>query len=163
MDAQRVADTRPSKELTMLEITHVLRERSTCNRLHVGAIVTDPGMTTILGIGYNGTARGLPNGCDRETVGDCGCVHAEANALLKCTYAQLLGSRLFTTTTPCSDCAKLIINAGCADVFAGERYRSDSGVVLLLTARIRVMLYTGDDMWSNMDDIVNAELGTDVF
>ena len=115
-----------------------LAQRSTCARAHVGAVVTDASMLQVLGIGYNGNARGFRNGCDRPLeVGNCGCIHAELNALLKAP-GMVLGKRLFTTVAPCAACAKSIINANVSEVFVRDAYRSEAGLVLLQQAGVRV-------------------------
>lgn len=114
---------------SMLEIAVTLSKRSTCSRAAVGACVTDPEMLQILGIGYNGNARGLDNDCDRPTAGSCGCVHAELNALLKAP--GLVAKRLFTTHAPCINCAKAILNGGVISVAYIVRYRDPAGVELL--------------------------------
>jgi dCMP deaminase len=48
------------------------------------------------------------------------------------------GAELYTTTCPCFDCAKLIIQAGISKVYYCEDYRDMSGVELLGTAGIEV-------------------------
>ena len=69
--------------------------------------------------------------------GDCGCIHAEANALIKAPFHQ--GPlTLYTTVSPCRDCAKLIINSAVTKVFYLEQYRSDAGLILLKKGEIAV-------------------------
>ena len=48
------------------------------------------------------------------------------------------GAELYTTTCPCFDCAKLIIQAGIKKVYFCEDYRDMSGVALLETANIEI-------------------------
>lgn len=62
--------------------------------------------------------------------GDCGCIHAEANALIKAPFHQgpLV---MYTTLSPCRDCAKLIINSAVTRVFYSELYRDPAGILLL--------------------------------
>lgn len=74
---------RLTQEEACLRMAEVLAVRSTCSRLAVGALVTDPAMTNIYAMAYNGAARGLANGCETQTPGACGCCHAEMNALVK--------------------------------------------------------------------------------
>jgi dCMP deaminase len=129
---------RPKIEVVMLRFAELLADRSTCSRLHVGAVVTDAAMLQVLGIGYNGNARGLPNKCDRpNTKGRCGCVHAEANALLK-SPGVVPHKVLFCTSAPCAPCAKLALNAGIARVFFRIPYRGDEGVKLLERGGVQV-------------------------
>ena len=65
-------------------------------------------------------------------------LHAESNALAKISKSTLSsnGADLYTTTCPCFDCAKLIIQSGIKRVFYSEDYRDMSGVALLEKAGI---------------------------
>jgi dCMP deaminase len=119
----------------MLRIAAVLSHRSTCARARVGAVVTDHEQLQILGIGYNGAARGLINGCASNLPGMCGCVHAELNALLKAPGA-LATKWLFTTHSPCVNCARAIANGGIAHVVYLEAYRIPAGLELLSAAGV---------------------------
>lgn len=67
-------------------------------------------------------------------------LHAESNALAKISKSTLSsdGADLYTTTCPCFDCAKLIIQSGIKRVFYSEDYRDMSGVDLLKRAGIEV-------------------------
>jgi dCMP deaminase len=128
--------------------------RSTCSRLHVGAVLARD--TRIIATGYNGAVAGMPH-CDHTcrcpavmvTSGDhaavCGLitpctlsVHAEANALaFAARYGvATLGAHLYVTHAPCAPCARLLVNAGVAGVWYGERYRSHEGLDLLTAAGI---------------------------
>ena len=84
----------------------------------------------IVGIGYNGNARGLDNDCDTAEPGFCGCIHAEVNALLKAPY-QGGPYVLYTTCSPCVPCAKLILNSAVKVVYYAEAYRDIAGITLL--------------------------------
>lgn len=129
-------------------------ERGTCSRLQVGTVVALDGR--ILVTGYNGTPAGMPH-CNHDCrcsmvvrsghVEDCPAgkpcltaVHAEANVV---AYAarhgiMLNGAELYTTDTPCLNCAMLIINAGIITVFAAREYRDKSGTELLKQAGVEV-------------------------
>lgn len=122
---------------SMLRIAAILSHRSTCRRARVGAVVTDSEHLQILGIGYNGSARGLRNGCESDTPGACGCVHAELNALLKAPGAQP-DKWLFTTHSPCISCARAIANSGITHVIYLGAYRDASGIALLEQVGIAV-------------------------
>ena len=73
-----------------MRMAEELAKRSTCGRLQVGTVVTDQLLENVLAIGYNGNAKGLPNRCDSDQPGNCGCIHSEQNALIK-AGAQLPG------------------------------------------------------------------------
>lgn len=130
-------DKRISAEEAMMQCAEVLAQRSTCIRNQVGVIVTDSYMLQILGIGYNGNAKGLANVCDQREP-PCGCVHAELNALLKAPGATM-DKHVFTTVAPCGPCAKAIINSGVSTVYFRKPYRTATGVGFLLQAKIIVI------------------------
>ena len=118
---------RPSLSECMLNTAAVFAERSSCSRLKVGVVITNQEMTTIESVGYNGGAKGAQNGCDRHEPGNCGCLHAEMNALIKMNY-HTAGKRMFLTHSPCPMCAKAIVNGGIREVTFREKYRVESGL-----------------------------------
>lgn len=60
---------RPSRDDTLMEVAGIFARRSTCSRLHVGAVFSRDGR--ILVTGYNGAPKGLPH-CNHE----CTCADA---------------------------------------------------------------------------------------
>lgn len=122
---------RPSWDEYFLEIAKVVSQRSTCDRLHVGAVIVKNNV--ILSTGYNGAAKGLAH-CDdagHEIVdGHCvRTVHAECNAILQAARhgASIDGATLFVTHSPCYDCFKMIVNAGIIKVVYGDLYKGRYG------------------------------------
>lgn len=95
---------------TMMNIAHEMTAMSTCQRgQHACVLVSRD--RRILATGYNGPASRLPNRCHRpDEPGRCGCVHAEANAVVQ----PRLGDPhfAFITAAPCESCAQLLVNAG---------------------------------------------------
>jgi len=76
-------------------------------------------------------------------------LHAESNALMKLAKTTMSSkdSVLFTTTSPCFDCAKLIIQSGVKEVFYCEAYRDMTGIALLERAGIpanQVIVWNND-------------------
>jgi deoxycytidylate deaminase len=69
---EAVPDRIPLEEVYM-RMAEELAKRSTCARSQVGSVITTGDLTQVLGIGYNGNARGLPNACDGVEPGKCGC------------------------------------------------------------------------------------------
>jgi len=74
-EPDQVPDRIPLEEVYM-RMAEELAKRSTCARLQVGSVITTGDLTQVLGIGYNGNARGLPNRCDSDQPGNCGCFGA---------------------------------------------------------------------------------------
>lgn len=120
-----------------LRFAESISNLSTCNRLQVGAVITDKFLEHVFSVGYNGNARGEPNRCDDpEEPGNCGCLHAETNALIKCQEHDR-EKVLFVTTSPCLQCAKLIVNSGFSRIFFTKPYRSpEKSIDLLLRSKI---------------------------
>src|SRR5690348_2489503 len=132
-------DRIPLEEVYM-RMAEELAKRSTCARLQVGTVIATPDLTQVLGIGYNGNARGLPNRCDTTTPGACGCLHSEQNALIK-AGAQLPGKVMFVSASPCVMCAKMAINANVARVYYREAYRDPAGLDTLRQGGVEVIQY----------------------
>lgn len=126
---------RPSLAQVYMKFAVNLSGRSTCLRSKVGSVITTRDFEQVLAIGYNGNAKGLPNKCDRDEPGNCGCIHAEVNALVKCGR-QHPDKIMFTTLSPCEMCAKLIVNAGFSKVFYAEEYRRPDGLIILRECKI---------------------------
>lgn len=137
--------------LLMAEISG---KRSKANRLQVGAMIVN--RDQLVSDGYNGMPSGLegddevceeyvmPEDYDgRDGIGGPPdpeirtkkmLLHAEANAILKAArYGRtpLEGSTLYTTYSPCPDCAKLIGQAKIKRVVFRWHYRLPEGVEML--------------------------------
>jgi len=123
-----------------MRMAEELAKRSTCTRLQVGTVITDAQLENVLGIGYNGNAKGLPNRCDSTVPANCGCIHSEVNALIKAPGA-VKDKVMFVTNSPCVMCAKLIINSGVTHVFYRTPYRDPTGVELLNEAGLAPVEY----------------------
>lgn len=83
----------------------------------VGAVIVDS-LRRQVGSGYNGFPRGVRDDPERyldKMVKLKMVVHAEANAILN-SVTRINGCTLYSTTFPCSECAKLIIQTGIAKV-----------------------------------------------
>jgi dCMP deaminase len=67
-------------------------------------------------------------------------LHAESNAITKLAKSTQSSkdSTLYTTASPCVDCAKLIIQSDICRVVYGELYKNSDGIDLLKKAKIQV-------------------------
>jgi len=134
--AARVA-ARPTFDRLLLDFAQALSQRSTCRRLQVGCVIASADHRRVYAIGYNGSAAGGPNDCDSAEPGKCGCVHAEANACIKCDVAGELPKVVYVTDLPCVMCAKFLINMGGVQrVLYGRDYRIRDGLEWLRRAGI---------------------------
>jgi hypothetical protein len=93
---------RPSFESIYLGLAFSLAQRSTCQRLKVGTVITSTDFRKVLAVGYNGNATGLPNTCDRDEAGNCGCLHSEENAVINCDTPRHIEKYVFVTHMPCA-------------------------------------------------------------
>ena len=115
-------------------------ENSYCTRRKVGALIVKDKM--IISDGYNGTPAGFENVCELEDGTTKPYVlHAEANAITKIARSgnSSEGATIYVTTSPCIECAKLIIQSGIKRVVYSEKYRSEDGIALLERANIEVV------------------------
>ena len=131
MDKQEILDSR------YLRMAQIWAENSYCKRRQVGAIIVKDKM--IISDGYNGTPVGFENVCEDENDHTKPYVlHAEANAITKVAQSNNSsnGATLYVTSSPCIECAKLIIQAGIKRVVFGEIYRLTDGIDLLKRAGI---------------------------
>lgn len=111
--------------------TAELARLSTCNRLHVGSCLIRSDFSGIAAVGYNGPPRGIDNAACRNSKGSCGCIHAEANSLMKLVFPET-GLTLLTTLAPCEHCAGLIVNSARVDaVVYGDEYRDPTGLNII--------------------------------
>jgi dCMP deaminase len=144
---------RPSWDEYFSRIAVEVSKRSTCLRRHVGAIlVLDK---RILATGYNGAPRGLRHcleaGCLREKHGVpsgqrhelCRGLHAEMNVLIQAAShgIRVEGATLYSTSFPCSLCAKMIINGGIRRVVAQSDYADALAKELLGEAKIKTEIF----------------------
>lgn len=122
-----------------IRMAKIWAENSYCKRRQVGALLVKN--KTIISDGYNGTPTGFANVCEDETGHTYPYVlHAEANAITKIARSgnNSEGATLYVTTSPCIECAKLIIQAGITRVVYSENYRLADGLELLKAAGITV-------------------------
>lgn len=103
----------------------------------VGALLVKDKM--IISDGFNGTPQGFENICeDEEGHTKSYVLHAEANAITKVAQSgnSSKDATLYVTTSPCIECAKLIIQSGIRRVVFSELYRLTDGVELLQRAGV---------------------------
>lgn len=107
---------RYSRENMFMDMARAASKRSTCSRLNVGSLVVQD--HNVVSFGYNGAPSGAAhcagNDCPGMTPGMCPALHAEHNALTKALTIIGEGKEveLYTTHSPCGDCALLIRNHG---------------------------------------------------
>ena len=107
-----------------MQMAELAAKRSTCLRRQIGAILVRD--QKVLATGYNGAPSGLDHcldiGCIRQQLNIpsgmrhemCRAVHAEENCMLQAAKhgVAINGATMFCTASPCSMCAKSMVNAG---------------------------------------------------
>ena len=116
-----------------LDIAQRISEMSHDTDHKVGTVIVKD--NNILAFGFNGMPAGMDNNCKsangstRQEV-----IHAEANAI--CKLAKSTGSSedatLYSTLSPCMECAKLIMQSGINRILFRETFKDDAGILLLL-------------------------------
>jgi len=115
-----------------LDVANRIGLLSYSKRSQVGAVLVKE--DNIIAFGYNGTPRGFENSCeDEDNVTKREVLHAESNAIAKVarTTSSSEGSTLYTTLSPCYDCAKMIHQAGVVRVVYEHTYRDEDGMDFL--------------------------------
>jgi len=123
-----------------LEMARIWAQNSYCKRRQVGALIVKDKM--IISDGYNGTPSGFENHCeDEEGKTKPYVLHAEANAITKVAKSSNSSENatLYVTTSPCLECAKLIIQSGIRRVVFCDKYHKEDGLQLLLRASIEIV------------------------
>ena len=134
------ADKQTLLDIRYLRMATIWSENSYCKRRKVGALLVKGNM--IISDGYNGTPSGFENCCeDKEGRTFPYVLHAEANAITKVAKSNNSsdGSTLYVTSSPCTECAKLIIQAGIKRVVFSEFYRLQDGIDLMNRAGIETV------------------------
>jgi len=127
-----------------MKAAEVYAQLSSAKRLQVGAVIVKD--NRIISIGYNGMPSGWTNECEHtdeygfNAVTKPEVLHAETNAIAKVARSgeSCEGATLYTTHSPCLDCAKLIYQAGITRIVWRNEYKSSKGNVFLVTAGVDV-------------------------
>lgn len=145
---------RPSWNKYFMMMADVVKSRADCTRRQVGSLIVRD--FRIISTGYNGTPHKIKNcseggclRCQRRDKGEikgyeyeesCVCIHAEQNAIIQAAYQGIStnGGTLYSTTNPCSSCAKIIANAGIIKVVCKIEHHDLEGIKLLKKAGIVV-------------------------
>lgn len=144
---------RPSWDNYFMDMAEVVKNRSTCLRRHVGAVIVKD--KRILATGYNGAPSNTPHcdktGCYRqennipsgERAELCRGTHAEQNAMLQAAYhgVSIKDSTMYVTLQPCILCAKMAINAGVNRIVFKGIYPDKLSLDMLSEAGIELVNY----------------------
>ncbi|MBO7695394.1 MAG: cytidine deaminase [Methanobrevibacter sp.] len=131
---------RISKKEYYLKIAETVSLRSTCLKRNYGCIIVKN--DEVISTGYNGSARGEVNCCDKMECprinkphntgdySDCPAVHAEQNAMLSAARKDMIGATMYLCgmegnqhieTEPCPICWRMIKNSGIKKVITHDK------------------------------------------
>jgi len=141
---------RPTWDEYFINIADLVKERSTCLRRKVGAVIVLN--NRILTTGYNGAPPGARHceevGCLREIMkipsGErhelCRALHAEQNAVIQAAKhgISIDGATVYTTTYPCVICAKILIASGVKRIVYKSGYPDELSRKFLLESGIEM-------------------------
>lgn len=135
-----------------MDLAFTVRERSTCARRQVGAVLVKE--KNIISTGYNGSPTGMENcmymdNCIRAKKGiNSGelpdytfASHAEANAIAQAAKSGVstAGAEIFITNFPCSTCLKLIKQAGVSKVYFRDDYDDNFSKIIAKEMKIEIV------------------------
>lgn len=129
-------------------------ERSKDPNTSVGACIVSSD-NKILTLGYNG----MPIGCsddeypwerdDEDPLANkyAYVCHAEMNAILNYTGADMKGAKLYVTLFPCNECTKAIIQKGIKEViYMSDKYKDSTATIaakrMFASAGVKLRQYT---------------------
>jgi len=146
-----------------MKIAELFSERSTCTKIKVGSVITRK--NRIISTGYNGVASkkehcnlyffkkwretdtGFENFEDytnsekflkeHKVFSNLNELHSEQNAILFAKQS-LEDCSLYTTLSPCTFCAKMIVASGIKWVFYKDIYENGEGLDILINNNIDV-------------------------
>ena len=132
-------------------IAQAVKNRSSCERLKVGCVITRNNRS--LCTGYNGHVPGAPHNSKVIDGHEQLTIHAEVNAV--CNAANngisLNNSKAYVTHYPCINCAKSLIAAGISEIVYLEDYNNNPiNKELFLSKGVKVnkMKYSNSELFS---------------
>ena len=137
---------RPSWDDYFVIMSHVISKRSTCNKVKVGAIITNN--NRIISTGYNGHIPKTDHISISRDGHEMATIHAETNAVCDASKrgVSLDGSTVYVTHYPCINCTKVLIAAGIREIIYSEDYYNDDIATQMLgVANVKIRKYSITD------------------
>lgn len=121
-----------------MKVAKVFSENSYCERKKVGAVIVKG--NNIISYGWNGTPTGEDNVCEVDGITKPNVIHAETNAIYKLAKSNENsdGAKIYTTLSPCFNCALAIIQSGIKELYYLELYNDGKVVDYLKEKGIKV-------------------------
>lgn len=138
-----IESKRKKYNVLYMDIAERISYMSYASRLQVGCVLVKD--DSIISHGWNGMPSGFDNKCEHvdenfnlKTKSEV--LHAESNCLAKIAKSNnsAKGAVLYTTHSPCIECAKMIHQSGISQVYYRNEYRNTDGIDFLLKCNIGV-------------------------
>jgi dCMP deaminase len=146
LDVLNKEHMRPSWDTYFIRLAELAATRSNCMQYHSGCVVVNG--QAVVSTGYNGTPVNTVNccqgGCDacnrfQDSPEECMCLHSETSALLEAGRPLTEGSTMYSTSFPCVQCAKNLVQAGIVRlVFSRANSLQSLAATLLENAGLQV-------------------------
>ena len=150
-------ETRKLEKINVfVDILEKISTLSTSSKLKVAAIAFKRDFKNIAAFGYNGSYKNANvnsvTGTEEESLlpGQSGFVHAEMNMIAKFREQDPENYIVFLTHSPCSICAKLLINADFKYIFWKEEYRETEHLDKYFNDNVKAYGKI-DDLYNNID------------
>lgn len=120
----------------------------------VGAVIVNPELKQVIGMGYNGFPRGVSDLIERydnRAIKYEMVVHAEVNAIIEALKrGSIEDSTLYSTFMPCPQCAALIIQSGIRQVYAcvneaDDRWKAKAEITKTMFTEAGITLFVVKD------------------
>jgi len=137
--ARPASKKRLSWDEYFMSVAHLISQRATCKRAHIGAVIVRD--NNILATGYNGAPCGLPH-CDDDNCliytsthpdgtveKNCmNTIHAEINAIIQAAKhgISIKDADIYITASPCINCLKALINVGIKQIYYDKPYKIEN-------------------------------------
>lgn len=125
-------------------VVQTYAQMSYCMRKKVGAILVSQDYSNQLSYGFNGTLPGFPNDCECAdgSTNEQIVLHAETNCITKASKNGIntKNTSLWCSFSPCSNCAKLIIQSGIKEVYFLYTYKDVEPIKILNKAGVKCYL-----------------------
>ena len=116
---------RPSWDTYFKTIVSATKERSPCERLHVGCLLVKD--NRIISQGYNGFLSGVKHESIMRDGHEQATIHAEQNAIVDCAKRGVSCNNCtaYVTHYPCIICMRLLCASGIKEIKYIQDYRND--------------------------------------
>lgn len=133
------------KHSNYLKLSRYISMLSPAFKKKVGCLLVKDGK--MISIGYNKSLDNFDKYCENVYNKTKWYVtHAEENCIFNLSKIDTIsGSTLYTTLSPCKNCAKLILQAKISEVYYDELYKDTEGIRFLNNNKIKCYKISSND------------------